>query len=224
MELAETDRARGQGRLALVVPDDPLAADTDFDRRAEEFHGQRHPLADGHRAGLILDQFEVVAVPPQPHVLRLRVEGDFVAVEVVDAAARLLHADNQPRIRAMTISHEYLDADLAVADRRKFADQPIAGGAGNVQFPTPDPPASAEGMEALDLLRGYDRRLLKTLAKNHLAVDAAVDLMVHVFDTCPGEIGAKRGRWPDRRARRYEPLGRDSLPARQSFLLAHDWR
>ena len=49
-----------------------------------------------------------------------------------------------------------------------------------------DQPASAEGLESRD--GGRRRRFLKALAEDHLAVDAAVDLVVHVLDAGAGQV------------------------------------
>ena len=58
--------------------------------------------------------------------------------------------------------------------------------ASNADRAVDDQPASAEALESRDGRRR--RRLLKALAEDHLAVDAAVDLVVHVLDAGTGQM------------------------------------
>src|SRR6185437_7565554 len=73
---AESEAARGERMLSVVVPQDGLAIDADLEHRTREPHLEGDPAADRHRARDVLDGLEVVAVSRQEQTLALRVERD----------------------------------------------------------------------------------------------------------------------------------------------------
>src|SRR5262249_59001720 len=80
----------------------------------------------------------------------------------------------------VAIREEDLDAGLPIRERRVIAYQlwPIAGA--GPHFAGLDRPAAVVGTKTFE--RRVQRRLLETLAEDHLAVDAAVDFVIDVLD------------------------------------------
>ena len=168
------------------MPQDGLAIHENLDDRARKPHLERDPAADRHLARHVLDRLEVVAVSSQQQPLASRVQRDLVADEPIGADAGLVHPDDQAGVHPVAVGEHQLDADRAILEGRPVADQlrPIAGT--NADRVVDDQPASPEGLESRDGRRR--RRLLKALAEDHLAVEAAVDLVVHVLDAGTGQV------------------------------------
>jgi|GEM_PF-3778624 len=126
-------------------------------------------------------------MPAQTQVLRGGVEGNFVTVEPVRTHTGVGHAHDQSHVPPAGIGDEDLHAHFAVGKGWKIAHQFVAGGAGEMQFIATYRPSTAIGGETLR--GGCWGRLLKTLAKEHLAVETAIDLAVHIFKACTGQVG-----------------------------------
>src|SRR5262249_12216565 len=130
LPLAEPDGAGGQGRAAIIVPQDALAVDGYLDGRAAQLDHQRHPPAPPPRARRGLEALEVLPVTSQQHALPLGVQGDLIAVETVRPGVGVADPDDQARVDELAVGNEHLDPDLAVLEGRQLADDLFASVAG----------------------------------------------------------------------------------------------
>ena len=164
--------------------------DQGFDRTFAQAHGERDPLADRHIAGHRADRFPILPMPAEQQAAAVGLEGDFVAGEFVGSQARLRDFDDQARVARFLVGKENIDRCLAGSHGRLIGDQLGAFAGAGLQLAVLDFPRAAEGRKAGRRQGGG--RLLKAFTEHHLAIDPAVDLVVHVFDARAERVGRDR--------------------------------
>ena len=165
--------------LDVVERRDLSTVDPHLDHPPGHAHGQCDPLADGHGTGKAENRLPVPTVPPE-HEAAARLERDLVTGEGIGPVSRMVDLEDQPGIAALRRGEEDLDAHLAGGQQRPVGHQLRTGtGVGRERAIVRNPPAA----ECRETLQGErPRRFLEALAEDHLAVETAVNLVVHVLD------------------------------------------
>ncbi len=110
---------------------------------------------------------------------------NLVADELIGPPARLAHLEHQSREAGRSVWQEDLGAGRAGGEGRLIDDH-LGAGSAKLQNALVDRPGPAIGLESFHQ-QDAERRLLKALAEDHLAVEAAIDLVVDILDARPGQ-------------------------------------
>ena len=198
----QADAAGAERMLVVHVGRHDPAVDADLQFPAGHPGLERDPAADRHRTGDSTDRLPVPAMAAQ-HQESGGLERDLVAGEGVGADPRAVDPEDHPGVPPLIIRELDLDADRPVGEGREVGDQLRPGARLGIERPVAArrPPA---GVDAEPLEGDRPGRLLERLAEDHLAVEAAVDLVVHVLDARPVEQGGD----PVEHAGRVDPEGR----------------
>src|SRR5581483_1670443 len=172
------------------MANDGLAVDQHFNLVALKPGLERDPVSDRHLVRRIEQEPPVVSMAAQPHEPGLRVERYLVSIKVVGADPWLVEPHDQAGVAGRAICQVDFDANPPVPEGAKVADQLRAVARGSQHLAIVESPNTVEDREMA--YGTFGRRLLKTFPKHHLAINAAVDLMVDILDAGPGEIAADR--------------------------------
>ncbi len=168
------------------MTEDELSIEKDLQGAPLHLDGQGRPLPHRHLTGRLLDGLPVLAMPSQKQALFGGVEGDFIPVKTIRSRSCIGHAGHQTHIGPVLRCHENLHACFTVSKWLQITHQLVALCAAKMKLVALHPPLASVSLETFGWKR--HRRFLEAFAKDHLAVYAAIDLMVYILNAGAGEM------------------------------------